>query len=214
MSYAFGAKADPHAVESEAELRKIYDLPSDMIIRLKQDYLHDHAIHYISLAPIIAISSGTDEGFDSSPRGGKAGFVHVLDRKTIAIPDWPGNNKLETMANLLRNPRCGILFMTPRLDAFLRINGLATLTRDPDLLSVFEEQGRSPKMAVRVSVEEAYFHCGKAFHRSGIWRPETWPDVTSFPKSGKMIEDIANLPEGTAEALEAKYQQGMKNELY
>ncbi|WP_142850264.1 MSMEG_1061 family FMN-dependent PPOX-type flavoprotein [Telmatospirillum sp. J64-1] len=206
--------SDPNVVSTVEQLRELYDMPADMILKVKQPYLHEHAIHYIALAPFICFASGTDEGFDASPRGGTPGFVRVLDQKTIALPDWPGNNKLETMTNLLRNPRCGVLFMVPKLDSFLRINGVAELSRAPQLLSLFSENGKTPKLVIRISVAEVYFHCGKAFRRSGIWMPESWPDVSGFPKTGKIIQDIVKLPEETAAVIEDTYQHGLKTELY
>lgn len=206
--------ADPHQVSTIEQLRELYDAPNELVLKTKLDFVHDYMIHFMSLAPIVAIASETEAGLDCSPRGGAAGFVKVLDRRTVAFGDWPGNNKLETISNIIRTGRAGLLFLVPKLDIFLRINGPAIVTRDPDVLQQLEERSRLPKTAVKISVEEAYFHCGKAIRRSGLWRPEGWPDTSEFPTAGKMMADLAKIEDMSPEELEAMYQHGLKEELY
>lgn len=205
---------DPYRISTIEELRAHYDAPSPMILRSKLDFLHDHMLCYMRIAPIVCIASETGAGLDASPRGGEPGFVKPIDRKTLAFADWPGNNKMETFSNVIENGRIGMLFMAPRLDVFLRINGPAIVTRDPAVLERLVEQGKTPKAAVRVTVAEAYFHCGKAFRRSGLWKPESWPDTEGFPSVGKVLSDMAKITELSVEQLDAFYNHGLEHELY
>lgn len=205
---------DPHRIKSAEELRKFYDMPNEMVTKTKFDFLDDYAVTFIASAPVICIGSEMEEGLDVSPRGGEPGFVRVIDRQHLAIPDWPGNNKLETMTNILNTGRCGILFLVPGMDLFLRVNGPATVTRDPELLAAMPERGKTPKTAIRIKVREAYFHCGKAIKRSKVWDPETWPDPKILPRVGKMILDQAKLVDTTAEEIEETYRKELKDNLY
>nr|WP_047168513.1 MSMEG_1061 family FMN-dependent PPOX-type flavoprotein [Sphingomonas sp. Y57] len=205
---------DPYQISTIEELRAHYDAPSPMILRSKLDFLHDHMLRYMRLAPIVCIASETEAGLDASPRGGEPGFVKPLDRKTLAFADWPGNNKMETFSNVIENGRIGMLFMAPRLDVFLRINGPAIVTRDPAILDRLVEQDKTPKAAVKVSVREAYFHCGKAFRRSALWKPEAWPDTSDFPSVGKVLSDMAKITELSVEQLDAFYNHALEHELY
>ena len=205
---------EPHVIGTLEELRELYELPMPIITAAKLDHIHEHMAHYIRLSPFVCIASESESGLDVSPRGGRPGFVRVLDSKTVAFGDWPGNNKLETFSNILRTGRCGLLFLIPTLDLFFRINGPAVLTRAPELLEALTERGKVPKLAVKVSVNEAYYHCGKAFRRSGLWKPEKWQDVSSYPSVGKFLTDIVPTTELKLEQINVMYDEGMKNELY
>ena len=205
---------DPHAIGSMEQLRQLYDLPLPIITASKLDFVHEHMDHFIRLSPFVCIASGADPGLDVSPKGGKPGFVKVLDRKTVAFGDWPGNNKLETMSNLLQAGRCGLLFLVPKLSLFLRINGPAVLTRDPALLEKLTERGKAPKLAVKVTVQEAYYHCGKAFLRSGLWKPDQWRNVSNYPSVGRFMTDLVPATEFTPETINDMYDQDMKERLY
>ncbi|MFC3052398.1 MSMEG_1061 family FMN-dependent PPOX-type flavoprotein [Kordiimonas pumila] len=205
---------DPYAIDSLEKLRTIYGEPSPLVTKSKLDFLHDHMIDFIRYCPIVALASETEDGLDASPRGGEPGFVKVLDRKTVAIGDWPGNNKLESITNIIRTGRCGILFLVPKQDVFFRINGPASVTQDPDVLKKLVEHNKEPKAAIKVTVNEAYFHCGKAFRRSGLWKPEGWTDSSAFPMVGKVLKDLTDIAEYSPEQLEGLYQHGLKEELY
>lgn len=208
------AAKDPHQIKTVAELRQHYDAAMDIVVRAKLDFLDDYAIDFIGNAPIVCIGSEMAEGLDVSPRGGVPGFVHVIDRKHLAIPDWPGNNKLETMTNILSTGRCGLLFMVPSNDLFLRVCGPAIITRDPDLLAAMTERGKTPKSAIRMMVSECYFHCGKAIKRSRIWHPDTWPDPKDQPHVGRMMVDQARITDMTAEEIQDAYDENLRDNLY
>lgn len=207
-------ETDPYKISTLEELRQHYDVPSPLIVRSKFDFIHDYMIQYMKLAPIVCVASETEAGLDASPRGGEPGFVKALDRRSVAFADWPGNNKMETFSNVIESGRLGLLFMAPKLDTFLRINGDAIVTRDPAVLERLAEQGKVPKAAVKVSVREAYFHCGKAFRRSHLWKPEDWPDVSGFPSVGKVLADMAKITELSVDQLNAFYEHGLTHELY
>lgn len=205
---------DPYAINTVEELREYYEMPSPLITKSKLDFLDDHMKHFIRLCPFVCLSSETSDGLDASPRGGEPGFVKVLDRKTVAFGDWPGNNKLESISNIIQAGRCGLLFLVPTLDVFFRINGPAVVTKDPAVRKLLQEHGKTPKTAVKVTVNEAYFHCGKAFRRSHLWMPDKWEDVSEFPTVGKVLADIVKIADLKPEQLEAMYQEGLRDELY
>ena len=156
---------DSYVIHSESELDEFYRRPAEHVTKATLTFLHDFHLAYLKVAPIVCIGSGAQEGYDVSPRGGPAGFVQMLDRKTLAIPDFPGNNKLETLRNLVRDPRIALLFLFPGLDIFMRISGRATVTRRPDLLQRLVCDGKRPITVIVVAVESVYFHCGRAISR-------------------------------------------------
>lgn len=205
---------DPHVISSLEELRALYELPMPIITASKLDYIHEHMHHFIRLSRFVCIASESESGLDVSPRGGSSGFVKVLDRKTVAFGDWPGNNKLETLSNIVYRGRCGLLFLVPMLDLFFRINGPAVLTRAPELLEKLKERGKLPKLAVKVTVNEAYYHCGKAFRRSGLWKPEKWQDVGKYPSVGRFMTDLVQATEYTPEQINELYEEDLKQRLY
>ena len=205
---------DPYQVTSVQALRELYEMPGALVLKAKLGFIDDHMAHFIRLAPIACLASETGGDLDASPRGGEPGFVRVLDRQTVAFGDWPGNNKLESMTNILATGRCALLLMVPRLDVFLRLNGGAIITADPALREAMKEGNRLPKTVVKLTVEDTYFHCGKAFRRSHLWAPDQWPDVAAFPPVGKVIADIVKIAELQPEQLETLYQEALREELY
>ena len=126
---------------------------------------------------------------DVSPRGDPAGFVQILDDQTLAIPDRPGNNRLDTLVNILANPSVGLLFIIPGFDDTLRVNGLASLVTDPAILESMSMNGRSPRLAIIVKVQEVFLHCAKAFRRSHLWDPEHFQDRSEMPSLMKILLD-------------------------
>jgi PPOX class probable FMN-dependent enzyme len=137
---------------------------------------------------------------DVSPRGGPPGFVKALGDTTLAIPDFPGNNRLDSLENILENGRAGLLFFVPGIDETLRVNGRATIDVDPELRALGTVDGKLPIAVIRVAVEQAYLHCGKALMRSSLWDPTVQVDRSVFPSIGEMIRDQINW--STAETQE------------
>lgn len=201
-------------VESLEQLRTLYELPHERILRMKFPRLDSFMTRFIAASPLVFIATAGPEGLDNSPRGGAPGFVRVVDPDHVAIPDWPGNNKLESMTNILSSDgRCGLVFMVPYSDTFLRINGRAVLSRRTDLLESMAEAGRVPKLAILLAVQEAYFHCGKALRRSHIWQPEKW-QTPELPSVGTMMKAVSDVAEVTAEMIDADYQRALRENLY
>lgn len=207
--------ADPHRIRTRDELRTLYEMPAERIVRLKFSAMDDHVIRFLAASPLAFIATAGPGGADNSPRGGEPGFVRVIDRRLLAIPDWPGNNKLETMGNILESDgTCGLVFLVPKQDAFLRINGTATLSRDPAHLARFETQGRRPKLVILVAVGEVYFHCGKALRRSNLWEPDRWRVPADIPSVGTIIRDQAGMADTPVADIDGMYQHALAHELY
>jgi PPOX class probable FMN-dependent enzyme len=199
-----------HAVTDEQALRALFP-PTHALAALKsQTALDAHAMDFIRRAPFLCIGTQNTSA-DVSPRGDPAGFVQILDPHTIAIPDRPGNNRLDTLSNIIANPNVGLLFMIPGFDDTLRLNGQATLVTDPDLLAAMAVNGRTPKLAIVVRVAEVFLHCAKAFRRSRLWDPTQHQDRREMPSLLKIILDqTTGAP--TEEAEMAKINAGLEED--
>src|SRR5712691_11194301 len=152
--------------------------------------LEKHSRAFIALSPFLVIASADPKGrVDASPKGDMPGFVQVLDDATLLIPDRLGNNRIDTIGNLLACPGVGLIFFVPGLRETLRINGRARITTDPALLEPCTMQGKAPRSGILVTAEEVYFHCGKALIRSDLWNPEKAMKRTDFPSLGRILAD-------------------------
>ncbi|TNE33497.1 MAG: pyridoxamine 5'-phosphate oxidase family protein [Alphaproteobacteria bacterium] len=172
------------------ELYGVYKAPSERVIQKELKALDPHCRHFISISPFLVLGSSDGNGAaDASPRGDTPGFVKVLDDRTLLIPDRPGNNRLDTLQNIVRNPAVGLIFMVPGMNETLRINGDAHISTDPELLKMGEAQGKLPASVIVVEVKGAYMHCAKAFIRSKLWAEETKIDRKSFPSLGQIMHD-------------------------
>ena len=201
------------AVKTKDSLREFYAPPIERA-RLKTiRQLDQHCRRYIALSPFLCLGSAGPEGIDVSPRGDRPGFVRVLDDHTLAIPDWPGNNRLDSLTNLVANPEVGLLFLIPGVQETLRVNGAARITTDPDLLAQWDTGGRRPKSALVVTVREAFLHCGKALIRSKLWDPDYRVDRAQLPTYGSMLKDHTGIAQ-TAEEIDASVNEGYRTKLY
>lgn len=176
-------------IESKEQLRARYGPPSERGAKKQMSKLDEHAKNFIALSPFLVIASAAASGADASPKGDPPGFVKVIDENTLLIPDRPGNNRVDTMGNILENSRVGLLFLVPGMCETLRVNGRARVTTDPALLEPLSVKGRTPVSGVIVDVDEAYLHCGKAVLRASLWDPEKRIDRKSFPSMGRMLAD-------------------------
>lgn len=194
------------ALTDEAELRALYETPpSDIVARKTIDHLDEHCRRYLALCRFALVASADAQGrADVTPRGGPAGFISVLDDRTLAIPDATGNRRLDTFSNVLQTGRAGLLLLLPGRGQTLRINGRACVSTDPDLLASLTAVGKPPRVALVLAVEEVFTHCPKAFVRSGLWNPETWPSKDEMPSPAAMLRDHVGDPGFTlAEAEQA-----------
>lgn len=206
---------DPaHVIADEVALRALFE-PTHALAQQKcQDQLGPHAQDFVRRSPFVCLGTQSRDGrADVSPRGDPPGFVRVLDERTLAIPDRPGNNRLDSLSNILANPSVGLLFIIPGYDETLRVNGQARLVKDPVLLHSMSVRERSPTLAVVVSVTEVFMHCAKAFRRSHLWDPAHRQDRRDMPSLVKIILDETTGAPAEAEmhrldeALEEAYRK-------
>ncbi|PIT75418.1 pyridoxamine 5'-phosphate oxidase family protein [Limnohabitans sp. B9-3] len=177
-------------ITSLSELRKLYGPASERSVKKEIPALDVHAIQFIGLSPFVVLASGGVQGaMDASPRGGDAGFVKVLDAQTLLIPDAPGNNRLDTLENIVTTGQIGLLFMVPGFDETLRINGRAVLSTSPEDLALCTDARRTPLLAIRVVVASVYLHCAKALMRSKLWDASLHNARTQMPTMGEMMRD-------------------------
>ena len=206
-----------HIITSEAELRNIYKQPGKSAIEKELDCLDPHCRTFIERSPFICIATASPDGFgDNSPKGDAPGFVRVLDDKTVAIPDRRGNNRLDSIVNVLKNPQIGLIFFIPGVNETLRINGKAEISVEPELLQASEVNGKLPTSMMVVHVEEAYLQCPKALVRSSLWEVASDFDRKSFPSLTKMISDQmgVKLSKDQLTQMEADYEKKIEESLY
>jgi PPOX class probable FMN-dependent enzyme len=200
-------------IKTQAELRSRYKTAAGRSVQKVIPKLDKHCRQFISLSPFLVIGSSSANGpADVSPRGEEPGFVHVLDDGHIAIPDRPGNNRLDTFENILENPNVALIFLVPGVDETLRINGRAEIRDDENLRSQFETNGKLPATVLVVAVESAYLHCAKALMRSHLWNPDKINDRTVLPTMGRMINDQiddVNTKVETQDAMKARYRDNL-----
>lgn len=212
------AGAGDHVVRSEADLRALFGYAEGLAVQKSLTRLDKHCRAFIARSPFLCIGTVSADGrADVSPRGDMPGFVQVLDDRTIAIPDRPGNNRLDTMSNIVATGSVGLLFMIPGFDDTLRVNGKATIVTDPALLAAAEVNGKRPKVMIRVAVEEAFLHCAKAFKRSRLWDPAARQDRKTMPSLARMImEQTADTPPSDEEVAknDAYVEENYRTELY
>jgi uncharacterized protein len=204
---------DQGIIDGEKDLRAIYAAPTDRARRKCLPALDRHCRNFIALSPFLCLGTATSDGADVSPRGDAPGFVQVLDDGRLLIPDRPGNNRLDSLGNLVANPKVGLLFMIPGVDETLRVNGIAAITSDKRLLARCAVAGKVPKSGILVEVREAYLHCGKALIRARLWHDDYKIERRRLPTLGQMINDQVQDGASAAEA-DARIDDAYKNNLY
>jgi PPOX class probable FMN-dependent enzyme len=182
-------------IESVEALRRVYNEAKVRSLQKQLDHVDVHCARFIGLSPFVVIASSDGQGaLDASPRGGTPGFVRVADIRTLLIPDSPGNNRLDTLTNIIATGSVGLLFMIPGVDETLRVNGRAQLNDDPSILASFADEKRVPKLVIEITVIDAYLHCAKAFMRSKLWSPTSVVNRTALPTMGEMLSDQTGMP--------------------
>jgi PPOX class probable FMN-dependent enzyme len=200
-------------VTSQAELRAIFGAPGERALLKERPRLDVHSRAFIASAPFVLLATANAAGrCDVSPKGDAPGFVLVLDDTHLVIPDRLGNNRIDGLTNIIENPHVGMIFLIPGREDTLRVNGRARVIRDGEILARLEVQGKRPKVAIGVEVEECFLHCAKAFKRSGLWERERWPDVAGLPSMARVLwEQIEAKPTGQCSAEE--YERDMEDRL-
>ena len=204
-----------HQISSEEELRAIMGEPvHELVLTKSSDSLSEPMKKFIALSPFVCLAThGKDGSGDVSPRGDAPGFVHVLDEKTLVIPDRPGNKRLDSIVNIINQPNMALLFMIPGVLETLRVNGSGVVSNDPDLLERFDVNGKLPSLVIVVTVEEALGHCSKAFRRSKLWGTDYLPK-TKAPSLAEMMSGHLQLDEDTTNMLDAAIEDDAQNNMY
>lgn len=202
-----------HCVTSVEQLEALYGKPLQRSLTKEIDYLSDHYRAFIEKAPFVVMATSGPEGLDCSPKGDPPGFIRVVDEKTVLIPDRRGNNRLDTLRNLVRDPRISLLFLIPGIGETLRINGRADIVTEPELCASFEMQGKIPTSVLVVTVDSVYFQCQKALVRSGLWSEEAKVPRSELPSTGAMLETLSKGDFDGAE-YDRNYPEHMKQTIY
>jgi len=204
-------------IRTVEKLRELYENPGELVIKKEKTCLDQYSRRFLELSPFAVIATSDKNGkLDSSPRGDFPGFIRSIDDKTIAIPDRPGNNRVDSLINIIKNPQIGILSLVPGFDECLRINGNACLVTSMELLSQFEHNGKMPKSVILVSIEEIFFHCGKAIIRSGLCKAELKVDRSAMLSLGRILMAQIDPQKSEKEIIEVEQyiEDRAKNTLY
>jgi PPOX class probable FMN-dependent enzyme len=200
-------------VTSREELRAIYGAPGERAVLKERAHLDVHTREFIARSPFVLLATSNRAGrCDVSPKGDAPGFVMVLDDTHLVIPDRVGNNRIDGLTNIVENPHLGMIFLIPGREDTLRVNGRACILRDGEILGRLEVQGKRPKVAIGVEIEECFLHCAKAFKRSGLWNQARWPDVAGLPSMAKILWDQIDL-KATAQCSADDYERDMEDRL-
>ncbi|MBT4740641.1 MAG: pyridoxamine 5'-phosphate oxidase family protein, partial [Rhodospirillaceae bacterium] len=171
-----------HHITSREQLRAVYKQPGEGAVKKVLPKFDEHCIAFIARCPFCVLSTaGANGRLDASPKGGDPGFLTVQDSATLLLPDWPGNNRLDSLENILENPQVGMMLLVPGMDETLRINGRAVLSTDSDLLASLAIKGKSPISVLVITVEEAYLHCARAVWRADLWNADKHIDRAELP---------------------------------
>jgi uncharacterized protein len=179
-----------HRVTDVETLERLYGAPSGAAVEKEIDYLHPHYQRLIAASPFFVLATGGPEGMDTSPRGDAPGFVAVEDEKTLLIPDRRGNNRIDSLRNIIANPHVALLFLIPGVGETLRVNGRAEISTDPALLERFGVDGKLPRSVLVVHVDTVFFQCARAIFRSKLWDPSRHLERSNLPSLGTIVSDI------------------------
>ena len=199
-------------INNEEELRKLYGWPQGRSKSKVLKHLEKHAKNFIAHAPFFVMSTYNRAGqTDASPRGGKPGFVQLLDDQTLLVPDAKGNNRVDSLVNIVETGQVGCLFLIPGIDETLRINGTATITTNPEYLHLFSNENHPPKACIKIEVQEMFLHCAKALMRSELWADTHRLSRPGFPTMGTMLNEQlgTNVPEESQEEMIKRYAKDL-----
>jgi uncharacterized protein len=198
---------------SLSDLRTLYAQPNELAVRKEMGHLDRHTSEFIGRSPFVIVSTADGDGWpDASPRGDAPGFVKVVDAQRLHLPDRPGNNRLDSLQNLIANPRIALLFLLPGRLETLRVNGTARLLANPDLLAAYAVGGKPARAVVEITAKSVYFQCGKAIVRSRLWQPEHWPSLQGLATFAQALSD--QIKGVAAPAVEAALEKAYRDRLY
>lgn len=202
-------------VTTPDQLRDILGHPGARAVQKQLATLDRHARYFIERSPFALLGTADHTGrCDVSPRGDGPGFVKILGEQTLIVPERPGNRRGDSLTNILANPRAGLLFMIPNVEETLRVNGRAMIVADADVLDQLAHEGKVPQLAIAIEPDEVFFHCAKAFRRSGLWQPESWLGRGNLPSLGQILLDQINPSDETAEDIDCSIEEGYRTRLY
>jgi len=202
-----------HTITTTEQLEALYGAPVPRALVKELDHISDQYRAFIEAAPFVVVATSGPEGLDCSPRGDPPGFVRVRDRHTVLLPDRRGNNRVDSLRNIVRDPRISLLFMIPGIGETLRINGRAEIVTEPALLDSFAIQDKPPRSVVVIGVERVYFQCQKALARSRLWQADSQIPRNALPSTGEMLAAMSG-GEVDAEAYDRGYPEHMKKTIY
>ncbi len=200
-------------LDSIEALAAIYDAPVQRALDKELGHISDLYRQFIERSPFVVLATSGPEGLDCSPRGDPPGFVRVLDKRRVLLPDRRGNNRIDSLRNIVRDPRVSLLFMIPGVGETLRINGNAELRIDHDLCQSFAIDGKAPKCVISVTVDRIYYQCQKAIHRSRLWDPEAFATPGEVPTAGEMLKSMVR-GEFDEESYDREYPEHMARTIY
>jgi PPOX class probable FMN-dependent enzyme len=202
-----------HRITTLEQLDALYGAPVQAAIAKEIDHISDHYKAFIDKAPFVVVATVGPEGLDCSPRGDPPGFVRVADKHTVLLPDRRGNNRVDGLRNLVRDPRISLLFMIPGIGSTLRINGRAAISTAPELMASFAINGKSPKCVLEVTAERVYFQCPKALVRSRLWSADAQVDRSELPSTGEILQALtAGSIDG--KSYDAAYPKRLEETIY
>ena len=204
---------DAHRITDVATLERLYGKPSGAAVAKETDHLHPHYQRMIAASPFAVLATTGPDGVDTSPRGDAPGFVAVADEKTLLLPDRPGNNRIDSLRNILADPHVALLFLIPGIGETLRVNGRAAISTAPALLERFKVSGKLPRSVVVIAVDTVFFQCSRAIFRSKLWDPAQHIARTSLPSLGTMVADISRSG-FDAESYDQGLYERLKGSLY
>jgi PPOX class probable FMN-dependent enzyme len=202
-----------HRITTQEQLDALYGTPTEAAVVKEIDHISGHYKAFIDKAPFVVVATVGPEGLDCSPRGDPPGFVRVRDPKTVLMPDRRGNDRIDSLRNLVRDPRISLLFMIPGIGNTLRINGRAEISADPELCAAFAERGKAPRTVLVVRVDRIYFQCPKALVRSRLWSADAQIARSALPSTGEILEALS---EGSIDgtAYDAAYPKRLEETIY
>jgi len=202
-----------HTLKTVADLEAVYGAPNPRSLLKEIDHLNADYRAFVEASPFIVLSSVGAQGTDASPKGDAPGFVRILNERLLAIPDRPGNNRIDNLRNIVEDGRVSVLFIVPGVGETLRVNGTATISADPELLASFAVQGKLPRSVILVQVQTVYFHCSKALVRSKLWERGAQETKPAVPTAGKILQRISGGA-FDGDAYDRELPQRLKTTLY